>query len=157
MITDQELKNIVTANIGNPRALAQLAQQRGFSTADIARVSGFQPEQIAAHFQKSGVTLPTNPQAGMPNPAPGAGLPRPTLPGQASPTAVGAVAKPPMQPPMQPAPTPQTSPAQAVAPMKPVAPLAAASPMAPAKPMAPTQPLEADKAFASGFNTVRPR
>jgi len=70
--TDAQIKEYVTANIGNPQAIADAAQQYGVSTADLSRATGYDTNTVGSYFSNAGINFG--------QPAPQATTPAPVTP-----------------------------------------------------------------------------
>ena len=53
--TDAQIKEYVTANIGNPQAIADAAQQYGVSAADLSRATGYDAGTVGSYFSNAGI------------------------------------------------------------------------------------------------------
>ena len=53
--TDAQIKEYVTANIGNPQAIADAAQQYGVSAADLSRATGYDAGTVSNYFGNAGI------------------------------------------------------------------------------------------------------
>jgi hypothetical protein len=53
---DSVIKDYVAANIGNPQAIAQAAQQYGVSADDLSRATGYDVNTVNSYFGNAGVT-----------------------------------------------------------------------------------------------------
>jgi hypothetical protein len=53
--TDAQIKEYVTANIGNPQAIADAAQQYGVSAADLSRATGYDTNTVGSYFSNAGI------------------------------------------------------------------------------------------------------
>jgi len=70
--TDAQIKEYVTANIGNPQAIADAAQQYGVSAADLSRATGYDTNTVGSYFSNAGINFG--------QPAPQATTPAPITP-----------------------------------------------------------------------------
>jgi hypothetical protein len=70
--TDAQIKEYVTANIGNPQAIADAAQQYGVSAADLSRATGYDTNTVGSYFSNAGINFG--------QPAPQATTPAPVTP-----------------------------------------------------------------------------
>jgi len=69
--TDAQIKEYVTANIGNPQAIADAAQQYGVSAADLSRATGYDAGTVGSYFSNAGINFgQPEPQATTPPPVP---------------------------------------------------------------------------------------
>ena len=67
--TDAQIKEYVTANIGNPQAIADAAQQYGVSAADLSRATGYDTNTVGSYFSNAGINFgQPDPQATTPAP-----------------------------------------------------------------------------------------
>ena len=67
--TDAQIKEYVTANIGNPQAIADAAQQYGVSAADLSRATGYGMDAVTGYFGNAGINFgQPEPQATTPAP-----------------------------------------------------------------------------------------
>ena len=57
-LTDADISAYVQANIGNPEAIAQAAQQYKVTAEDLARATGYNPEQVKTYFASAGASGP---------------------------------------------------------------------------------------------------
>lgn len=57
-LTDADISAYVQANIGNPEAIAKAAQQYQVTAEDLARATGYSPEQVKTYFASSGTSGP---------------------------------------------------------------------------------------------------
>jgi len=55
--TDAQIKEYVTANIGNPQAIADAAQQYGVSAADLSRATGYDAGTVGSYFSNAGINF----------------------------------------------------------------------------------------------------
>ena len=55
--TDAQIKEYVTANIGNPQAIADAAQQYGVSAADLSRATGYDTNTVGSYFSNAGINF----------------------------------------------------------------------------------------------------
>jgi hypothetical protein len=55
--TDAQIKEYVTANIGNPQAIADAAQQYGVSAADLSRATGYDTGTVGSYFSNAGINF----------------------------------------------------------------------------------------------------
>ena len=55
--TDAQIKEYVTANIGNPQAIADAAQQYGVSAADLSRATGYDTGAVGSYFSNAGINF----------------------------------------------------------------------------------------------------
>ena len=53
--TDAEINAYVQANIGNPQAIADAAQQYGVSAADLSRATGYDAGTVGSYFSNAGI------------------------------------------------------------------------------------------------------
>jgi len=53
---DSVIKDYVAANIGNPQAIAQAAQQYGVSADDLSRATGYDVNTVNSYFGNAGIT-----------------------------------------------------------------------------------------------------
>jgi len=56
--SDQQIKEFVQANIGNPELIAQTAAQYGVSVADLSRATGYDPTVVVDYFKQAEVPPP---------------------------------------------------------------------------------------------------
>lgn len=70
--TDAQINEYVTANIGNPQAIADAAQQYGVSAADLSRATGYDANTVGSYFSNAGINFG--------QPAPQATTPAPITP-----------------------------------------------------------------------------
>lgn len=70
--TDAQINEYVTANIGNPQAIADAAQQYGVSAADLSRATGYDTNTVGSYFSNAGINFG--------QPAPQATTPAPVTP-----------------------------------------------------------------------------
>ena len=54
--SDADINAYVQANIGNPQAIAQAAQQYGVSGDDLARATGYDINTVNTYFGNAGIT-----------------------------------------------------------------------------------------------------
>ena len=54
-LTDSDINAYVQANIGNPAAIAEAAQQYQVTAEDLARATGYSPEEVKTYFAAAGV------------------------------------------------------------------------------------------------------
>jgi len=57
-LTDSDISAYVQANIGNPAAIAQAAQQYQVTAEDLARATGYSPQEVKTYFSSAGVGGP---------------------------------------------------------------------------------------------------
>jgi hypothetical protein len=57
-LTDADISAYVQANIGNPAAIAEAAQQYQVTAEDLARATGYSPEEVKTYFAAAGVGGP---------------------------------------------------------------------------------------------------
>ena len=57
-ISDSDIGSFVQQNLGNPAAIAQAAQMYQVTAEDLARATGYSPEQISTYFASAGVSGP---------------------------------------------------------------------------------------------------
>ena len=57
-LTDADISAYVQSNIGNPEAIAKAAQQYQVTAEDLARATGYSPEQVKTYFASAGVGGP---------------------------------------------------------------------------------------------------
>ena len=57
-LTDSDISAYVQANIGNPAAIAEAAQQYQVTAEDLARATGYSPEEVKTYFASAGVGGP---------------------------------------------------------------------------------------------------
>lgn len=110
--SDADINAYVQANIGNPQAIADAAQQYGVSAADLSRATGYDANTVSNYFGNAGINMfgqpapqattpaPITPQAPVvqePPPQPIYEPPRPVTPDQVTPL----VYQPPPSPPPQ--------------------------------------------------------
>lgn len=57
-LTDSDINAYVQANIGNPAAISEAAQQYKVTAEDLARATGYSPEQVKTYFASAGVGGP---------------------------------------------------------------------------------------------------
>ena len=57
-LTDSAIASYVQANIGNPAAIAEAAQQYQVTAEDLARATGYSPEEVKTYFASAGVSGP---------------------------------------------------------------------------------------------------
>jgi len=57
-LTDADISAYVQANIGNPEAIAKAALQYQVTAEDLARATGYSPEQVKTYFASSGTSGP---------------------------------------------------------------------------------------------------
>ena len=55
--TDAQINEYVTANIGNPQAIADAAQQYGVSAADLSRATGYDTNTVGSYFSNAGINF----------------------------------------------------------------------------------------------------
>ena len=55
--SDAQIKEYVTANIGNPQAIADAAQQYGVSAADLSRATGYDANTVGSYFSNAGINF----------------------------------------------------------------------------------------------------
>lgn len=70
--TDAQINEYVQANIGNPQAIADAAQQYGVSAADLSRATGYDTNTVGSYFSNAGINFG--------QPAPQATTPAPVTP-----------------------------------------------------------------------------
>lgn len=70
--SDADINAYVQANIGNPQAIAQAAQQYGVSPADLSRATGYDTNTVSNYFGNAGINMWGQPaqQATTPSPVP---------------------------------------------------------------------------------------
>ena len=70
--SDADINAYVQANIGNPQAIAQAAQQYGVSPADLSRATGYDTNTVSNYFGNAGINMwgQPAPQATTPPPVP---------------------------------------------------------------------------------------
>ena len=66
-LTDSDINAYVQANIGNPAAIAEAAQKYQVTAEDLARATGYSPEEVNTYFSSAGVG---GPYRGRPTPLP---------------------------------------------------------------------------------------
>ena len=54
--TDAQINDYVTANIGNPQAIAEAAQQYGVSAEDLSRATGYGMDAVKSYFTQADIT-----------------------------------------------------------------------------------------------------
>jgi hypothetical protein len=54
--TDAQINEYVTANIGNPQAIAEAAQQYGVSAEDLSRATGYGMDAVNSYFTQADIT-----------------------------------------------------------------------------------------------------
>jgi hypothetical protein len=65
-LTDADISAYVQANIGNPAAIAEAAQKYQVTADDLARATGYSPQEVNTYFSSAGVGGPyREPQQGM--------------------------------------------------------------------------------------------
>jgi len=79
-ISDSDIGSFVQQNIGNPEAIAQAAQMYQVTAEDLARATGYSPEQISTYFSSSGVGGPYTAPQTMTPPEPTRYSPEPERP-----------------------------------------------------------------------------
>ena len=57
-LTDADISAYVQANIGNPAAIAEAAQKYQVTADDLARATGYSPEEVKTYFSSAGVGGP---------------------------------------------------------------------------------------------------
>jgi len=57
-VSDSDIGSFVQQNLGNPAAIAQAAQMYQVTAEDLARATGYSPEQISTYFSSAGVSGP---------------------------------------------------------------------------------------------------
>jgi len=57
-LTDSDISAYVQANIGNPAAIAEAAQQYQVTAEDLARATGYSPQEVKTYFASAGVGGP---------------------------------------------------------------------------------------------------
>jgi len=62
--SDADINAYVQANIGNPQAIADAAQQYGVSAADLSRATGYDAGTVSNYFGNAGITGFDQPQQG---------------------------------------------------------------------------------------------
>jgi hypothetical protein len=68
-VSDSDIGSFVQQNLGNPAAIAQAAQMYQVTAEDLARATGYSPEQISTYFASAGVSGPYQaPQEAMQEP-----------------------------------------------------------------------------------------
>jgi hypothetical protein len=65
-LTDSDINAYVQANISNPAAIAEAAQQYKVTAEDLARATGYSPEQVKTYFTSAGVGGPYREAATLP-------------------------------------------------------------------------------------------
>jgi len=65
-LTDADISAYVQANIGNPEAIAKAAQQYQVTAEDLARATGYSPEQVKTYFASSGTSGPYREEPSLP-------------------------------------------------------------------------------------------
>jgi hypothetical protein len=55
--TDAQINEYVQANIGNPQAIADAAQQYGVSAADLSRATGYDAGTVSNYFSNAGIDM----------------------------------------------------------------------------------------------------
>jgi len=55
--TDAQINEYVQANIGNPQAIADAAQQYGVSAADLSRATGYDAGTVSGYFSNAGINF----------------------------------------------------------------------------------------------------
>ena len=55
--TDAQINEYVQANIGNPQAIADAAQQYGVSAADLSRATGYDAGTVSNYFSNAGINF----------------------------------------------------------------------------------------------------
>ena len=55
--TDAQINEYVQANIGNPQAIADAAQQYGVSAADLSRATGYDAGTVSNYFSDAGINM----------------------------------------------------------------------------------------------------
>ena len=55
--TDAQINEYVLANIGNPQAIADAAQQYGVSAADLSRATGYDAGAVSSYFGNAGINM----------------------------------------------------------------------------------------------------
>ena len=71
-VSDADISSFVQANIGNPQAIADAAQQYGVSAADLSRATGYDANTVGSYFSNAGINFG--------QPAPQATTPEPVTP-----------------------------------------------------------------------------
>jgi hypothetical protein len=79
-ISDSDIGSFVQQNIGNPEAIAQAAQMYQVTAEDLARATGYSPEQISTYFSSAGVGGPYTAPQTMTPPEPVRYSPEPVRP-----------------------------------------------------------------------------
>jgi hypothetical protein len=62
--SDADINAYVQANIGNPQAIADAAQQYGVSAADLSRATGYDTNTVSNYFGNAGINMFGRPQQG---------------------------------------------------------------------------------------------
>ena len=57
-LTDADIASYVQANIGNPAAIAEAAQQYQVTAEDLARATGYSPQEVKTYFASAGTSGP---------------------------------------------------------------------------------------------------
>ena len=68
-VSDADINAYVQANIGNPQAIAQAAQQYGVSPADLSRATGYDTNTVSNYFGNAGINMWGQPEP-QPQPQP---------------------------------------------------------------------------------------
>lgn len=58
-VSDQQIKDFVQANLGNPALIAETAAQYGVSIADLSRATGYDPTVVVDYFKQAEVAPPS--------------------------------------------------------------------------------------------------
>ena len=58
-VSDQQIKDFVQANLGNPALIAETAAQYGVSVADLSRATGYDPTVVVDYFRQAEVPPPS--------------------------------------------------------------------------------------------------
>jgi len=90
--SDADINAYVQANIGNPQAIADAAQQYGVSAADLSRATGYDANTVSNYFSNAGINM-----WGQPAPQAQTPPPQPIAPDQITPYPVDQTT-PPIQP-----------------------------------------------------------
>jgi hypothetical protein len=64
--SDADINAYVQANIGNPQAIAQAAQQYGVSPADLSRATGYDTNTVSNYFGNAGINMWGQPEPQVP-------------------------------------------------------------------------------------------
>jgi len=68
-VSDSDISSFVEANIGNPQAIADAAQQYGVSSTDLSRATGYDSNTVNNYFGDAGITQPFGPIGPAPTPS----------------------------------------------------------------------------------------